>query len=52
MSFCWITGGVLGQTLRLSHGTYDVRLRAGNRVWTWRRFRVSGDTEAVAGSRP
>lgn len=48
----WIASAELGQSIRVPEGRYDVRIRAGGRVFEWSDFEIRGDiTETAKGRR-
>ncbi len=48
----WVATGSLGETLELSAGIYDLLIRTADRTYSWPGFRVTGNTQAVAGPKP
>jgi hypothetical protein len=48
----WVATGALDETMELLPGTYDVRVRAGERSWLWEDVRIEGRVEGRAGARP
>jgi hypothetical protein len=48
----WIVSGVLGDTLQVAAGSYDLLIQSAGRSYSWTDVEISGEFESTAGPRP